>query len=464
MPPAAAAAQPEPEEKTPLWFWDLVKSIPTDKWMRVFSLVGMRMEPRVPGMPGAKGYLFEIFEPINMEFFKAKYGGGKFRCILCENGKYKTTHEFDIEGKPIYDLTRENPNGISPQTSSGDKSTELLQQFVGVLRDELKNAREANSGNPAGNDRIIEMLTNASDKAIEIVTKQAPAHQDQTAQLATLVGIVKQMMPAPQESGLLALLTPLLKPLLEKLMAPVDPLAQITTFLAIFEKIDTLRGTAGGGDSKPKDWKAMLAEGAVQRGPEILKELRETLQVGRDAATERRIAAEANARSMEIARQMPQPGQPAIAPTNGAQPAASVMPAAGPLRVVPISDAMPADMPAPKPVTPATPAPTAAPGLSSQDTDAVAAFMKNKIVAMIADDREAEDIVDFVDDVDPSVNDLLAQFSPDLVTSFLAQDSILSRATRLPNWNQFLVTAQSYIKQIRAEDAAIASQAAAVPS
>lgn len=463
-----------PEEKPPTEFWDFMQQIPKQQWGQTYDIMGWRIDPKVPGIPGSKGFLFQVMEPVTPMWMKHNYGGGKFRLTLQKNSKWFKTHEFEIEGNPRYDLTRENPSaihGTNGTGSNGDRSTELLQQFVGVLRDELKSAREANNGNPSGNDRVIEMLTNASDKAIDIVTRQTPQAQDQTTQLANLVSIVKGLMPPPADSGLTTLLAPLLKPLIEKLMQPTDPMAQVTMFLTIFEKLDTLRGSGTGGDGKAKDWRAMLAEGAVQKGPELLRELRETFQVNKEAAEARRAAAEANARTMEIARSMPAPGQPAAngVPAAATAQAPSVMPAAGPLRVVPINGdtlaGQPSPMPAAVPAPQSAPiAPPAAPGLSAKDTDAVAAFMKEKIVQMVSDGRDAEDIVDFIDDVDPSVNDLLAQFTPEIVTNFLAADSILSKATGLPHWGVFLQNAQAYIKEIRLEDAAIEAHATAVPS
>lgn len=454
MPPAQEAAPVDEPEKPYTWYWDLLKSIPEQKWGTVNSVLGWRLDPKVPSRPGSKGFLFEVFQAITPMWMKENYGGGKFRCILLENGRFKTTHDFDIEGAPKYDLTREQPNAAAPVASTnGDKSTELLQQFVGVLRDELKNAREAN-GNMGGNDRVIEMITNASDKAIEIVTKQTPQGTDQLTQLTQMASLLKTLMPPPADSGLTGLLAPLLKPLIEKLMAPTDPMAQITMFLTIFEKLDTLRG--GGGESKPKDWRAMLAEGAVQKAPEILKEIKDIVGTTRDTAVERRAAAEAQARAMEIARTMPPAGAPAQPPA-----APSVMPN-GPLRVVPLDGAPPAVQT--EIHQEAQPAPAAAPGMSVNESDAVAAFMKRRIVEMIAEKRDAEDVVDFIEDVDPTVNDYLVSYSVDMVTTFLQADPILAKATQTKGWNIFLTKAQEYIQQIRAEDAMIEANANAVPS
>src|SRR5215469_13590790 len=82
--PAATPSngQQEPQEKPEMWFWDLLQEIPRDKWGNVYSVMAWREAPKVPGVPGAKGFLFEAFEPVTLAYFKEKYGGGKFRCVL----------------------------------------------------------------------------------------------------------------------------------------------------------------------------------------------------------------------------------------------------------------------------------------------------------------------------------------------------------------------------------------------
>ena len=452
MPTPSAEPPAPPEEKPDTWFWDLLREIPTQQWGSRSSVMIWRDSPKVPGVPGAKGFLCEVFEPITPSWVKERYGGGKFRCILLKDSRFQTTHIFDIEGAPKYDLSRENPYGVAGHAgNNGNGDKELLQQFVGVLRDELQRAREANSA-PPGTDRVVELLTTASEKAMEIVTKQAPGHVDSTQQLANLVNIVKGMMPQPQENGLL---TTMLKPLVEKMLTPVDPMAQVTMFLTIFEKLDALRG---GGDSggKPKDWRAMLAEGLVQKGPELLKEVRETLQVNAETARERHATAQTFERVEQLRRTSPTnvPANgtaPAAAAPNPAQP--SAMPAPGPLRTVPINHGTEPQA-APAPSATAAAAAPAAPGMSSSESDAVANFMKRRIVEMVEEGRDPEDVVDFIEDVDASTNNLLAQYSPEVVTTFLEADPILARATKHPHWLEFLTAAQAYIKEIRAEDAA----------
>src|SRR5579864_4434860 len=457
MPQNTPTEPAEREEKSPMWFWDMLQAIPREQWGNVYSVMAWREEPKVPGVPGAKGFLFEAFEPISLSYFKERYGGGKFKAVLQKNSKFQTTHIFDIEGAPKYDLSREMPHAhTAPANGAGDNA--LLKQFVDVLREELARSREANSAPNPATDEAISLVSRASEKAMDIVANRANnggGTGNSTQQLSELVNIVKGIMPAQTGGGIA---DTLLKALVDKLLTPVDPLAQVTSFLTIFEKIDAIRGT-GGGEGKPKDWRAMLAEGIVQKGPEILKEIRETVVVNRDTAAERRAAAEAIRDVETIRRGGAVPPTPA-APANGANRSAAAQHVpAGPLRTVPIDRTQPQAV-APQQVE----TPPAAPGMNATETEAVGKFMEQRIVQMVEDGRDAEDVVDFIEEIDPSMNDMLAQFSAEMETTFLAGRAIIGRATQLPNWNEFLLAAQKYIKEIRAEDAQIEAASAHVPA
>src|SRR5215469_5400591 len=104
-PQSPAAAVPVADTKTeldPNWFFDKISALSADDWQRVYTLELHRMEPKLPGVPGSKGYLDVFTEPITRAFIKNKYGGGKFRLVLLKNGRYQTCQNFDIEGEPIY--------------------------------------------------------------------------------------------------------------------------------------------------------------------------------------------------------------------------------------------------------------------------------------------------------------------------------------------------------------------------
>lgn len=446
MPKAPAENGTEKAEKEKQDFWSYMAGLTTEQWKD--HIVYLTREQPKTTINGVGGYLTKLVQSFDVEDIKQAYGGREFSYIMKRDNKLIYSGRFSVEAPPRFDSARESA-GTAVASSNGESA--LLKDFVNVLREELQRSREANNtANPA-TDEAIKLVSSASEKAMNIVAERANANGsgNSTQQLSELVNIVKGLIPQQSSDG--GILGMVLKPLLEKLLTPPDPMAQVTTFLTIFEKIDSIRG--GGGDSKPKDWRAMLAEGVVAKGPELLREVRETFQESTKAATEKRATAEAIER-METARRnggapAAQPGAPSAVPAH-----AAVMPA-GPLRTVPLERSAPAE-PA------ATPA--AAPGMSAAETDAVGKFMEQRIVEMIRDDRDPEDVVDFIEDVDPTLNDMLATYSADMVTTFLAARPIIGHATQHPKWNDFLFAAQKYIKEIREEDKAIEAAAAAVPS
>lgn len=454
VPQNQPAAPVEKEEKSPSWFWDTLQDIPKEKWGSEWDVMGWRIDPKPGVTPGGKGFLFLIAEPITPQWIKQNYGGGKFRCILQKNSRFKTSHEFDIEGQPRYDLTREIPN-VPVNSSNGN--ADFQKEFISVLREELQRSRDNPQTTTKGTDEVVTMLTSASEKAMEIVTRQAPQVTSGVSQVRELVGALKEMgiIGAPavtQQKSLLEQIVELVSnqtvgPLVLNLLKPSDPLAELAKLKGVKELLDGFGN--GGSSGGAKDWRAMLAEGAVAKGPEILRELRETFQVSKEAAEERRIAAE-NIRRVEELRHS------TTAPANG-QPAPAAIPS-GPLRTVPIDHSQPAAEPAP------AAAPPAAPGMTAAETDAVGKFMEQRIVQMIADDRDAEDIVDFIEEIDSTMNDMLATYSAEMVTTFLAGRPIIGEATRHPKWSDFLSKAQAYIKEIREEDAAINAATQRVPA
>lgn len=461
MPSTQPAEPPEKEEKSPTWYWDTLQEIPKEAWGNIYDVMGFRLDPQAGRQAGAKGFLFQVFEPITLNWIKQNYGGGRFRCILQKNSKFFKSHEFEVDGAPKYDLTREVPHG-PVNGNNGNSAAEFQKEFISVLREELSRSREQNQGTTQGTDKVVEMLTNASEKAMEIVTKQTPQATSGVSQVRELVSALKEMGilgAQPQAGGGGVVET--IKVLKELGLIGGDPMGQVTMFLTIFEKLDALRGGGGDGGGRAKDWRAMLAEGAVQKAPEILKEVREIVQENRHTATERRAAAEAIREVEQIRRGAPV--TPAtVAPA--APPAPTAAPS-GPLRTVPIdrSDVNKSVHSEPAAST-IVDTPPAAPGMSQTESDAVANFMERRIVEMVEDERDAEDVVDFIEEIDPTMNNMLAQFSAEIVTTFLAGRVIIGKATKHPRWPEFLANAQKYIREIRAEDAAIDAASTRVPA
>jgi len=302
------------------------------------------------------------------------------------------------------------------------------------------------------------MIVTASEKAMEIVKQQTPQASNPTEQLTQLVTTAKSLgiMGAPSsgftlESFLGLLGSPLLKPLIDKFLTPVDPIAQLTGYLTLFDKLQNLRGDSGGSGGAPKDWKAAIVTDLVPRIPEILDGWAKNNQAAIDAATQRRIAAEATERAAGTIRTLQAPGaqsqqtapQPAHPPHMQAAPPA---PAASGLRTVRLDAGVPnvtvsAAQPGPPLPTVVQPSPS--------EADAIANFVKSRVVAIIragGDPEEiAEHIVDFLEDSDPETVKQLVSVSGEMLTAVFSGDPILKAAVAHPQWKEILEAAREYI-------------------
>lgn len=443
--PASSPADP-PEKPDKPDFWSYMQSLSPDDW-REHIVYLTRELPKTTIQGAVGGYLTKLQQAFDLEDIKSAYGGYEFSYIM-KGPKNQIIYsgKFRVEAPPKYD-TREETAGNKPNDAG---SMAIVQQFVSVLRDELQHSRENSAqGNPAA-EEAISMLSKASEKAMEIVVKQTPQGGSQVQQLGEMLTLLKAMLPPPTPGLTLESLLGLFNsPLLARLLQPVDPMAQITTFLGVFEKLDALRGS-GGGEGKPRDWKAALADGVIQKGPEILRELRETMEVNYRTAQERRATAEVN---RGIAETMRRGGSapPAASADVAPPPAAPV--SAGPLRSVPLDGS---------PTTPApAEAPAAAPGVTLEEkeqSDVIASWVKAKILQLVEEDEDAQVIVDWLDIADPTVPELLTQFDEQTINTFFAGDAILKRVAESPNWPKILHEARHYIEESTKEEEKLTAQ------
>jgi hypothetical protein len=471
-PPAPPAVEKSSEEKSPSWFWDLLYSFQKDEWGKVYDVWLIRQaDSRVPMAAGEKGYLDMFVEPINPQMIKAKYGGGKYRAILRKNSQLKTSHDFEIEGTPVY-AVKERPANVGASTSAGNDGA-LIQQFIGVLRDELERSRQANTnGNGAGESATVTMMSSAAEKAMDLITKRVPENGSPTSSLREAVALIKELgVGAGQKSALgelLQILQPfmgILQPLLQKLLTPQDPATQLATFLTIFEKIDALRGGGGGDSGKPRDWKAIAVEKGLEALPSVLDQLRATQDTSLKAAEENRKRAEAQARTAEIVRTLPGPGQPAAPGSSQAVPqsAAPAPASAAPLtdsglKTVRLSDARldagPADgftgrdgnhVTISQPFTVHESPATSHDAEIDLKSEAYLRLVKRQVVYLVGMGQTGESIVDYLDGALPGFSEQLTSAAPEQVTLYMSLDPILAEATKDPRWQQILQEAREYL-------------------
>ena len=461
--PATPPEENEPEkpeaseQKAPRWFFDEIHSFPVEQWGKLWHMELHRMEPKIPGVPGSKGYLCMFLEPVTIEAIRQRYGGGKFRLNLCKNGRWFRSHDFDIEGQPIYDTSRERPN---PNGGTGVPGADFQKEFISVLRDELQRSRESNQGQPPGTEKIIEMMSTASDKAMEIVAKQTPQASNPTQQLSDLVTTAKNLGLVATNAGgsndlLTTLLVPLLKPLLEKLVTPPDPLAELTKLGAALDVLEKIRG--GGSEAPPKDWKAALVSQAVQHIPQVIEAFKDSTVANTEAARMRAIEAENRRRAAEVLANRasqptttPPPAAASVSPTaTAAAPPAPAVRANGGLETETIHNA-----------PGATAAPDPALEAAAQQKQYDDAF-KVQIVNMIRLGCSGETIAELIYDLKPEFCKDLARYTPEMITAFFSADPILKLCVEDPRWQEVLTHARDFILEEEAEES---NQSATVPA
>jgi hypothetical protein len=457
--PAPPAHEPEQDkpELPPNWFFDKISVIGPEEWAKAYVVELHRLEPKLPGVPGSKGYLDVYTEPITLAQIKARFGGGKFRLVLMKNSKYVTSYTFDVVGDPIYARGRELPP--DGHGTNGDGSTALLQQFVGVLRDELARSRE-NVPNSA-TDEAIKLLTSASEKAMDVVVKQIPATANPTAQLESLVTTAKNLgiLGGNNGGGVLETVRVLkeLGVIGGAATSPQNPLEQLKLFMDIFEKIDALRGDSGGG--RRGDWKSVLAEKAAEVLPTVLENMSDT-QRRRGAAGQRPQVRQEPARPSVSPNVTPAPPQRVAMPAavnRVVHPSAAPPPAAS-FRVV-ASDESTDDR-----ARTGTSAPVVADqssGAANTDDATISATVeimpteqeiyvtgvKRSIVECMRNGDDGDMIVDYLERAWPEAVNWIEALPAEQITKFFANDPILSRVVADPRWETVLAQAQAYLHE-----------------
>jgi hypothetical protein len=434
-----AESTKEKPELSPTWFWDKINAIPAAEWGTQYHLLLLRRgQSKVSMAPGEKGFLDQFVQPVDLVTIRQKYGGGFYSIVLNKNHRFVTSHNFEIEGQPIYDLGRERPGSTLGSNGHGDST--LTQQFISVLREELQKSREAGQASPA-TDNAIEMMAKAAEKSMDMVKSNVPVASDPAAQVNALLGAAEKLANLKNSFDFGDFLTkllanPLIAPIIQRVIAPPDPLAELAKLGGALEAIEKIRGNGNGGGRS--DWRSVLAEKAVEALPQVLDTVKQNREASLKVAEEQRTAAEIRDRTANTVKELrSQPPPPVPAPVVVAPQPSSVTP----LRTVPLNGTTPAETPA------------ATNGQTVTTEDVVADWIKHRIVAGVQLGTDPEAIVDFLDVADPSVCDQLVAYPEEVVTGFLQNDPILQAAVNHPNWPAFFAAVRTYILAAEPETA-----------
>jgi hypothetical protein len=452
----------EKEPKLATWFWDQINSYPSEQWGTVYDMILFREgHSRVAMNDGYKGFLENYRQPVTLAHIKQSYGGGKFKLVLQKNSRYLTSHSFEIEGDPIYDLRRERPAAAAANGANGQPSAGPNEAIFRMLEEQFRSLNqqilEMRSQNPApGNDRGLDLMAKSAEQAIQLITKQVPEAGNRTSEMREMIAALKDMgliggvqhqpKTLMEQIGEL-MVNPIIGPIISGFLKPADPVDQITKYAGLFDVMEKIRGPRGEANAEPQDWRAALA----QHAPQILEAVKDWSTNSVKAAAERRAAAEAQERaSANIqARAAAAPGQ---------RPAAAAQPQA-PLNrptVVPESTAAasPAPEPAPLRTTPmSNPTPPAAQSAASELTEEqYDGLVKQHVVGMLIMGASAETIVDYLYDVKPDICKLIHKSPLSMVKAIFANDAILVEVTRHEEWNELIEEAKNYIAECEKEE------------
>jgi len=423
VPATPAVEEQETKEARPD-FWTYMHTLTPEEWKDHIVYL-TREQPKYNIAAGGGGYLTKFVQPFDLEDVKQLYGGYEFSYIMNKGRKIVYSGNFRIEAPPRIDPQRES-------VPAGDQSN-IAQQFISMLREELGRMREslANGGDDAGaGEKAIEMLSKASDKAMDVILKQVPdagkgnaGGGDQgiiaTIKILKELGLIGQPQPA------------------------IDPMKQLEMMLSIFSKIDEIRGNGGGGGGRRSShwWDSSLAEKAVDAIPGLLDTFKETREANMRIASDRARASD-NLRAI---------GRQPAAPAPGAQPAATAQPATAEIRsssglhTVPLERGDVGAYAVPDTQPDAAVPETVIVETIDRNTPAFDNFLKQGIVEAIYRGDHGEPIVDFLDVAKPGFSNVLVQYAPEQLTAFFGRDPILQAAVKHPNWLVVLEEARKYI-------------------
>lgn len=423
-----------------------MRSLSEENWKN--HIVYLTRERPKTGINGLGGYLVKMVHPFDIEDIKNAYGGYEFSYIMKKGNEIAYSGGFSIEASPKFDPAREQSSSSIVSQAPNSDAPAIVQQVMSLLREQLEHNRDTGQGSSSANEAVVKMLSDASEKAVEAVSRQVPSVGNPATMLKDMVVTMKEMGligGSPQKSSLASLLEELsplialLTPVLGKFFTPQDPLSQVTQFMGLMDKLDELRGKAGGG-SKGATTNDLIIEG-MRSLPGVLQQMQEGKQTAAQIAEAQRARAEAQRATAERLTHLQQiPQTPGTAPLS--------------------APARPSGAPAPRPVPPAPGGggPLATTPINRDGTDDVAVveaatapidkkarydqWIKIQIYEMVSMELDGGQIADFIDTVKPDLLADLRKFSAQEIEMMFALDPILAEAIKLPGWAKCILEAK----------------------
>lgn len=413
---------PEKKSEEKPEFWTYMLSLSQEEWKN--HIVYLTRENPKTSINGIGGYLTKLQQPFDIEDIKLAYGGYEFSYIMKRGNDLAYSGRFRVEAPPKYDPSRES--GAAPQAAPANGNSlggnaDFQKEFISVLREELQRSRESNQG--TGSEHVIEMLTKASERAMEIVTKQAPGAADPTAQLSALLAMAEKLanLRSPATGGALGGFGEIVT-----LLTNLGVISKPKTLAEQIADAKALQELVSGGGGEAKDWKAAAVQAVTSHLPEIL----DTFKAPAVAAQARAQEANTRLRTAETLRTVPLDRSQPQAQTAAAAPSVRVD---GGLNLEPREAAAAAS-----PVAPA------ATPISQEQYDQ---GMKVQIVNMMRYGATGSAIAAFLEDVKPELAKDLATYPDQSITTYFSQDPILKFMVEDPRWPEVLADAREYLTE-----------------
>jgi hypothetical protein len=443
--------QQQTEEKPPAKekpnFWALIKQMPAADWNH-HTIYLYRLKP-VVGMKSKERYLDVFAQPFTPEDVKQKFGGEEFRAMLVgKNGQIIANEEFAVEAPAKYDAAREIPLGnVGAPTNGGGPGDAVTKKVVDQFLDERRSENDLFIN---AHNKTLELVTDGykqvAQAAAEASASRPNGKTDDNDLVKVLLLKLLDRNPMKDLMESLALARELgLIPKTAEAANPVSVLGQVKEVLGLVKE---LGGEMGGGRGRAASITETIMEhapGLIEKGvdalgkyAEIKAQENENLKIRANAAT--RIAAinrgaQPPAAQSDIPQAMPG-GAPRAASAVGAGIAAGASAGAnagaGGLDLEPVAGGpiYPAVDPA-QHVAQVTPMPRT----EADANDFLFTFFKARVVQLIAEgERTGAEIVDFAEDYDPRIYEMLDNTDAAGLRGFFASDPILRPAMALPQF------------------------------
>lgn len=437
--PQAATVEDQSGKPEKQDFWTYMAGLSPKEWES--HIVYITREVPKASINGMGGYLVKMTEPFDIEDIKTIYGGREFSYIMKKGNEIVYAGRFSIEAPAKLDPARELAGGSSApaqSTAAAADTAAIVSQVMSLLREELAHSRESGQGSNSANEAVVKMLSDASEKAVEAVSRQVPQAGNPATQMKEMVSAMKEMgVIGGQSNGIgdriWLILTPLLPSLFERLLKPVDPLAQLTSLKSLIDMAGDFGGK--GGSRSGTTTNDLLLEG-IKMLPSVLEQTMAARAAGAPPA------------------RRPQPHQPfppaasTTAPpprmpsTAGAAPAAPAIPGGG-FQVTPFDDADPTTVGAPTIRQPGY-------NLSAEEYDN---WVFARVTEMVYIGFGGEPIVEWLDTVKPQLVKDLATYSEQQINMMLGMHPAAARALDHPDWSRVLAEAKMAASEIVLDEA-----------